>query len=246
MERHNRLLSEDVTATLVEHVRSSIMYERQLLRELEALRPDVNICADKAPPKPNEIPRPMVIPPLDAPLIQKKAPLPPSSVTQSSFLSGGSPNVNPSAPLPPQSPGAGPSSSPALSATSFTPPVSPLSATSSEGPLGGKFGDGTRSMFVKPVSSPLAHSTPSLGSPTTGQQQAHDPLLSPNPKPNPSNHPLGRSVSVQGSYVTGPADGLDPLGQTRPTYLSASVRVVQPGRPRLDAREAASKLANMF
>ena len=44
----------------------------------------------------------------------------------------------------------------------------------------------------------------------------------------------------------GGGGGLDPLGMARPgAFMSASVRV-QPTRPRLDAREAASKLANMF
>lgn len=41
------------------------------------------------------------------------------------------------------------------------------------------------------------------------------------------------------------AGGYDPLGQARFGGMSASVRV-QPTRPRLDPKEAASKLANMF
>ena len=41
------------------------------------------------------------------------------------------------------------------------------------------------------------------------------------------------------------SDGLDPLGQATPSYMTQSVRVT-PTRQRLDAREAASKLANMF
>jgi hypothetical protein len=40
-------LNDDITAALVEHVRSSIMYERQLLKDLEALRPDISSAADK-------------------------------------------------------------------------------------------------------------------------------------------------------------------------------------------------------
>ena len=39
-------------------------------------------------------------------------------------------------------------------------------------------------------------------------------------------------------------DGLDPLGMAKPTNMTASMRA--PQRPRLDPREAASKLANMF
>lgn len=40
-------------------------------------------------------------------------------------------------------------------------------------------------------------------------------------------------------------ESLDPLGQGKPNFMSRSLRV-QPTRPRLDAKEAASKLANMF
>jgi hypothetical protein len=76
-------------------------------------------------------------------------------------------------------------------------------------------------------------------------------------------HPLGHSVSAAGGSIdplgAGPstpvsptvngyssASTMDPLGMGRPgAFMSASVRV-QPTRPRLDAREAASKLANMF
>jgi hypothetical protein len=58
--------------------------------------------------------------------------------------------------------------------------------------------------------------------------------------------------SVNGSRSTnghaGPGvlyNGLDPLGQVQPVPMSASVRAT-PQRPRLDAREAARSLANMF
>jgi hypothetical protein len=255
LDRHNRLVNDDVTTALVEHVRSSIMYERQMLRELEALRPDVNSAADKVS-KPNGIPRPTVIPPLEDATIPKPLPAPASGpstpvTTQSTspFISGVSSNVR-QASVPPQSPGAGPSRSPAPSVSSFTPNIPPSPALNSP-PLGGRFVDGTKSMFVKPTSSPLAASTPCIDSPSIAQkqqkqqQQAHDPLLSP--------HPVARSFSVpvvdSSSAVNGHANGdggLDPLGQARPVaFMSASMRV-QPSRPRLDAREAASKLANMF
>ncbi|KAF7981505.1 hypothetical protein HWV62_33061 [Athelia sp. TMB] len=39
LQTHNRQANEDITAALVDHARSSLMYEKQLLRELEALRP---------------------------------------------------------------------------------------------------------------------------------------------------------------------------------------------------------------
>ena len=53
---------------------------------------------------------------------------------------------------------------------------------------------------------------------------------------------MTQSVIVQSTPKSN--DGLDPFGMAKPTNLSASIRVQQ--RPRLDPREAASKLANMF
>lgn len=256
------------------------MYERQLLRELEALRPDVKSAADKAIPKANGIPRPTVIPPLDDPALK---PLPPSVAASGNATPVRSPSPPRHDGLPPQSPGAGPSRTPVIPATPSAPPInttsnptaqpknplvqpsSPLTRTSSfapttataaaftpptitsfnplaasaraassmnEPPLGGRFVDGTKSMFIKPPTSPVTQSP-------APPSASHDPLLSPSP------HPLARSSSVPVADVNANA-GFDPLGQARPAaFMSASVRV-QPSRPRLDAREAASKLANMF
>ncbi|CDO73745.1 hypothetical protein BN946_scf185015.g73 [Trametes cinnabarina] len=299
LDRHRRLVTEDVTAALVEHVRSTIMYERQHLRELEALRPDVNNANKKhVPQKPVTAPRPSYIPPLEdfsKPPIPRPASGPPSNAPRVSV----SPSVPPlsastsfngpqqgrlpstgapspvRASLPPQSPGAGPSSSPAPSQSSFAPPLM-------DGPpLGGRLVDGTKSMFVKPPSSPLASSatsTPARGTsglpnplaqPSTPQvapasqpaQQAapqipSDPLSAstsgfPSAGISGAPHPLAASAFVASTSsplangrANSSANDLDPLG-AKPVNMSQSVRV-QPTRPRLDAREAASKLANMF
>lgn len=53
------------------------------------------------------------------------------------------------------------------------------------------------------------------------------------------------SVNGRPGSAAAQNDGFDPLGQARPSYMSQSMRVT-PTRQRLDAREAASKLANMF
>jgi hypothetical protein len=50
LHRHSRLAHEDLMAALIEHARTNIMYEKQLLRELESLKPDVRASADPAPP----------------------------------------------------------------------------------------------------------------------------------------------------------------------------------------------------
>ena len=183
------------------------MYERQHLREIEALRPDV-AAADKKhiPQKPVSAPRPAYIPPLEdftKPPIPRPASNPQSSTPRagpvapplsatasmigpsqshpSTFTNGtiqgplsAGPVPGPRNTLPPQSPGAGPSSSPA-SQSAFTPPL--LNGP----PLGGRFVDGTKSTFVKPPvsASPLASAGPSkpasAGLPPVPPSQAIQP-----------------------------------------------------------------------
>ncbi|KAF5358982.1 hypothetical protein D9758_004814 [Tetrapyrgos nigripes] len=305
LETHNRYANDDITAALIEHARSSIMYERQLLRELEALRADVSNADKKAVPVMDGAPKPTIIPPLEdfsrpplppasapapvsngyhppPPRIQTqpipqqpslpynpndplsdsyqphksapaRGPLPPStispSLSQSSFQRQQVSNVpaaareayarsqlsssTPSSPmqsqfLPPQSPGAGPSS----------PSPAPSRPIDDGPPLGGRFVDGTKSMFVKPPSSPLASGTQSPSKPASSYT---DPLLGSTPVRPSSAFDTNRGISG----LPPQSNGLDPLGQARPINMSSSVRI-QPTRPRLDAREAASKLANMF
>ncbi|KAG7447449.1 uncharacterized protein BT62DRAFT_775120 [Guyanagaster necrorhizus] len=300
LQTHNRYANDDITTALIEHARSSIMYERQLLKELQALCGDVNNAAKKVAPSAAPAPRPTVIPPLEdfsrppmpralapdpapgingvhqhptvrtpppsnqpvasrngdpllaqgpspqsSPSLQSPVPsssqfythrpLSPSS-TQASIISRlASSSAGPSSPRPPQSPGAGPSS-PSLSSEAAASPKQPIDDSP---PLGGRFVDGTKSMFVKSTSSsisplaspPIASSFSNVSS--NPPRMSVDPLLS---HGGSLNRPTERHVN---------SNGLDPLGQARPGYMSASVRV-QPTRPRLDAREAASKLANMF
>lgn len=171
---------------LVEHARSTVMYEKQLLRELESLRPDFSNAARKAPaPAPAPVRAPQS--PVRAstpPRVEQKAPqTPPSRPFQSSTVPG---------PLPP-----------ALSSTG--PPI-PRPPPSPERM------DGTKSMFITPSS---------------------DPLLSPS-----QTQTLGRSTT-SGSL----ANRVN--GQNGHHPLAASVRV-EPTPRRLDAREAAAKLANFL
>ncbi|CAA7259639.1 unnamed protein product [Cyclocybe aegerita] len=316
---HNRYANDDITTALIEHARSSIMYERQLLRELEALRGDISNAAQKVLPPTNGAPKPTYVPPLEdyserphpepmpsAPItngfprqapvqpphtagiashngpqgfIPHKVPSPapnplyphspvPSHFPQTpigrqepfsaasirSFVQGPPSPALPPQPArqpfpPPQSPGAGPSSS------SVPPSPTVASRAIAEPPLGGRFVDGTKSMFVprstsSPRPSPLAFSSSTSNLPhanattsSSSSSSAHfDPLRS-------DTYPT-TSSAVQSSerglpqQPSGPVD-VDPLGSIKPHQMSASVRV-QPTRPRLDAREAASKLANMF
>lgn len=285
LARHKRLVTEDITTALIEHVRSSIMYERQHLRELDALRSDVSNAANKhvaAKPPP---PRPTVIPPLEdfsrpsiprpasvqsntaASPVARTASVPPTATAlpsdplapgssirtlpqlsslpkpPSNFVSHSS-----SMPSPLQSPGAGPSTPP-LTPSGRSPSFSPPSNNNNDGgpPLGGRFADGTKSMFVKHTPSPLVPSSaPSTPSKAAFQSPLHSATVgSPHPLAQSVSSPLSDSSAPRANGRAGADEGLDPLGMGRPAYMSASVRV-QPTRPRLDAREAASKLANMF
>jgi hypothetical protein len=232
------------------------MYERQLLRELEALRPDVE-NADKKTVPANGIPKPSVIPPLED-FSKPRPPQPSASAfVQRPVPPSPTPAVPPKSPLshrphvsfnspqqgPPQTPGAGPSN------PTPQPPRPPLS---DEPPLGGRLVDGTKSMFIKPPSGPQAPPIPSF---TPGPAQMPKTSLtasSPTPVVRSSTDPL---LGAPIPFVANTANGhiqqkhsevLDPLTQRKPNqFMSASMRV-HPTRPRLDPREAASKLANMF
>ncbi|KAI9513252.1 Vps5 C terminal like-domain-containing protein [Russula earlei] len=260
LQTHRRLVTDDVTTALIEYTRSSIMYERQLLRELEALRPDVSNSNAKAASKPNGVPKPTIIPPLE----DDFKPSPPSVVPGSSVNRGpvpassippsvavGRPGIN-QGPAPPQSPGAG-SSRPPVSASQLprpsfasinsSPGTARAQGRSTGSPLGGRFVDGTKSMFIQPSSSsstsPAQAELPA--SPAVVSRPSNiDPLLG---GPLKFPDPIQRPGSTDGNLRS--ASDLDPLGGIRPAFMSASVRV-QPTRRKLDAREAASKLANMF
>ena len=279
------------------------MYERQLLRELEALRGDVSSAAKKVVAVANGVPKPSIVPPLEdfsdrihveqappSPIangfhkatsqVPRKAglladdkgpqgfaphklpnqpqspvpslfpqtrlgrpePLSPASVQSFSSSRGAfsSPpsQHSPNSPLPPQSPGAGPSS-PTFAPERQSVPRSLVN----EAPLGGHFVDGTKSMFVtkstlSPRPSPLVVSSSTSNIP--GPNVPFDPLRN-DSYTGPVSSPLHTGPNQQASQ----AQETDPLGSIRPHQMSSSVRV-QPTRPRLDAREAASKLANMF
>lgn len=239
-------MTDDITAALIEHARSSLQYEKQLLRELEALKGDVNAANQKhAPPKPNGYPKPTIIPPLEddtQPSIKAIATAPPGQRSFTGFPSGTPPTtqavVRPHSAVP-QSPSAGPS-------TARNSAVSP-SASISGPSRGGRFGDGTQSMFVK--STPPSFG-PSAGSSSSSSSLPQGPLgntvQTSTPTPSQPSHPLAGADPLSASSVPSTnTQILDPLAHLAPVNMSQSVRM-QPSRPRLDARVAASKLSNMF
>ena len=186
------------------------MYERQLLKELEALRPDISGAADKAMPHANGIPKPTVILPLEDP---KPAPPPAKNVpgspplTTPSFSTSRIPAASPTRPGPPPLQQPGPEIVRSMTSPQPTSPQRPTSIpapmNSNDDPLlGNKFVDGTRSMFVRP--SPQFH-TPST---ITSSASAYVvPTSTPAPPP-PAPKVLPPSVVVQQEVQK----NYDPLG----------------------------------
>ncbi|KAH0587831.1 Vacuolar protein sorting-associated protein 17 [Termitomyces sp. J132] len=292
LDTHNRYANDDITTALIEHARSSIMYERQLLRELEALRGDVSNAANKVLSSTNDAPKPTFVPKLEE--FNERSYAPPSNGFQRSTQPphsaqpGPVPNRPPLQSFPSQGPlsqaatqGSSSSTQPpyqnqdlqATSPTSMRPPLSPLtkdasfrpslppqspgagpsspgpnfqkSPYSNEPPLGGRFADGTKSMFVQPTQA--LHSSPPFTSSSTFDNRLHagDPLnVGPFVRPASASPLPGSSRPMNGQISQ---NGVDPLAYIKPHQMSMSASVrVQSTRPRLDAREAASKLANMF
>jgi hypothetical protein len=107
-------------------------------------------------------------------------------------------------------------------------------------------------MFMRPSAASHSHvpQLAGLSASTSvlpgGSQQPFDPLRSDVVPRAPTTFPLHQDPLVRGpAGYSEQGGGLDPLAQVKPHQMAQSMRV-QPTRPRLDAREAASKLANMF
>jgi hypothetical protein len=183
------------------------MYERQLLRELEALRPDV---AGINKQRPAAVPVP-AMPPSPVPTNGVYGAPPVDTVSHPNFTSKAGPSSPPVARHPTVQ---------GLWNEGLDSPIKPSAsnghgAPSPAGPLGGRIVDGTKSMFISPANTSF------------GPQS-----------PGPSNQdPLSSSVST----ITGTRP-IDNLGRANTMGRSMTI---QPPR-RLDAREAASKLANFL
>ncbi|KAL4076186.1 Vps5 C terminal like-domain-containing protein [Scleroderma citrinum] len=239
LQVHGKNVTDDVTAALIEHARSSLMYEKQLLKELEALKNDVGNANQKVIVQPNNIPRPSIVPPLEddmRPPIRPVTSAPPIPRPASNFPASASTSALPPSkqepPTPPPVPG---------SSTSIRPPVS-SSPHNPVSPLGGRFRDGTQSMFVQPTIPPAGPLSAGSSSPLHPQ----DPLLGQSiSTPVSPAHPLSGTSSSISYRPSTPQQAFDPRAHLSPATMSQSMRI-QPSRPRLDAKLAASKLANMF
>lgn len=283
LRSHNRHANDDIMTALIEHARSSIMYEKQLLRELDALGADVENAAMKVAPTANGAPKPRIIlpledfsnhlaPPPSAPPANgfHRPPIPqyqtpphtalPSNSSVPSRLHVTQPSALPSEPLSASSITSYDSSDvPSSTASTPTHTKQPLppsgagppntsdqSATTSP-PLGGRFVDGTRSMIVQGASSsrvPPGPSSSTSSLPSTPGSVQESLLQSQPAPPSRAADPLGALAGPAPTVEPRLAIAVDPLAK-KSARMSSSV-LLPPRRPRLDPREAASKLANMF
>ena len=190
-----------------------LSYERQRLRELEALRPDF-AHADKkyipasVPSRPAYVPKleddvKAAPPRVGTPQKQFASPIITPRTFQPSLPSTIAPIPPSKNQLPPQSPGAGPS---LPSSPISTKPTSPAPSFSSRPLLGGgtRMFDGTRSMFLTP-SATLAASN-SVRSPTSNTDPLSGRLFTPVSAANPASSLLSSTpTGSPHSPLTAPA-----------------------------------------
>lgn len=295
LQTHSRLAHDDIQAALIEHARSALVYERQFLRELEALRPDVRNAASKAPepvkpivppappledlqpfrpthfspaPVPRAPPAPIVGGPLaPGPVPPTRGGFAPLPATPVSPAPRSPMPQSPAAPFVPVSAAPGPRGPPLITSD---PPLMgagvQYSARSPRDPLAPVSpGAGSSSAGPGPSSQP---GTPAIGHPGNGFANGNgytDPLrgtqsmivtpnsaggrpgfyeqrspLTPNGYPQPSS-PQTMNHLPPGVRV----DGLPGNGSNFVHPLARSMAPT-PTRSRLDAREAAAKLANFL
>ncbi|KAF7332306.1 PX domain-containing protein [Mycena kentingensis (nom. inval.)] len=236
LQTHNRYANDDITTALIEHTRSSIMYERQLLRELEALRVDVAKAADKwVPPANGPVPKPPVIPGLEeslrpTPPPQKAAP-PPVAPTTQPPLSNGSRFAPGNQPPPPhiQTP---PQRTPFQSFGSSLYNQPPPLAKPPSSPSGPPSASSTQAIYnrshdpLSPSSSTQSFSHPSpspsvssFGRPGTGPSSVPPSPRQPQPVAATNEAPLGGRIDGSRSMFIKPPTTNPP---SAPSPLSAS------------------------
>lgn len=230
---HSRHTHEDIAHSLIEHARTVLIYEKQLLRELESLRPDfANINKKAADVRiPVTSPRQTLAPPGSVPRTSSAPDL-----ARTPRENGGS-FAHPAAGPPLPGPANGPIVSPAV----------PVAAAAAPAP--GRV-DGTQSMFITPPAPyqtlplPPEGGRPPPASPGYVAQRAVFGSPGPSAPPTPIAHdPLGAQF---------PQRRMEDSIHGRPGQLHSGANTmarsmyVQPTRSRLDAREAAAKLANFL
>ena len=202
------------------------MYERQLLKELEALRPDVGGTADKVVLQADGAPKPTVILPLEEPPLPRPAPPPAKNTPNSpplmapSFSTSRIPDPSPTIPGP--RPGLPPLQQPSpeivRSVTSPQPTSPQRPVKSNNDPLlGNRFVDGTRSMFVRP---PQFHTPSTITSSTSASVVPNSTPAPPPPAPKVLPPSVVVQQEVQKNY--------DPLSNPGRAIARASSTPIEP------------------
>ena len=189
LHRHSRMAHEDITAALIEHARTNILYERQLLRELESLLPDVRASANPAPPQP--VGTSLVPPLVAAPSPALSGGVPPrSTITSGTFL--------PRTPVVPQTsvpPSPSLQPSPILPSTMAPSPVSPTTVSNGAPPQPNDLSPQVAPRPSVPTSSPSVPVFPKTSQFTPNVMSASTSSLAPGfPKTN-QFAPLSRPAS---------------------------------------------------
>lgn len=217
---HSRHAHDDVTSSLIEHARASLLFERSFKRELEAVKSDVKAIGQ---------PRAIVSPVSNAPY------MPPPMPSQL-FSSQQQSTAGPSLPNSPALVSASPLGGSRPHTPSSSSHVESPSQAFSNGPPRSALPAGTQSMIL-PSSQNMA-AGPS--SPLTG------PPRSMTTNTSSSNFdPLSQSAFVPG--VAGGRSGFPGVTGSNGTPSFGSAGFAQtPPRNRIDQREAARKLANFL
>ncbi|KAG9055069.1 Vacuolar protein sorting-associated protein 17 [Serendipita sp. 407] len=276
LHRHSRQAHDDLTAALIEHARMNLLYEKQMLRELESIQPDIRAAADPAPP-PTILPAIAAIPPVSA--LNRSATMPVSAggggvqrpiITSGHFM----PSATGQAALPKSL--STPARSPlgqSQAQLQYQQPALPSQIQQQQSqmhqqlqqqqrqqqqqqnvdPLGGG------SLFITSQPTPsapmLRPQQPSMAASIAGLPSRTNTLSQGGGGGDPLMGGMSQSMFVtpttpnSASTPYGYAGGVetDPLGGTIKGPLSpGTLGRGTPTRSRLDAREAASKLANFL
>lgn len=216
---HSKHAHDDITAALIEHARATLIHERSVKRELEAVRADVRAIG-----------QPIKSAPTPAPAAVAHHPTIPNAAPSVPVIPAGVPG-HPAdrSYLPGPSPAASSLARPSIPAPS---PVPVAAAGASHIVNGGRPLDGTQSMIVPPLSRGS-----NVNSPTTFTRSM---TSTPTPISPTSFDPLSQSV------VVGPSSA-NANGTYQPTHAATMGRsFMAPQRSRIDDREAARKLANFL
>ncbi|KAJ9123924.1 hypothetical protein QFC22_000715 [Naganishia vaughanmartiniae] len=226
LQTHSRQAHDDAALMLIEHAKSKIMYEKQLLKELEAVRPEIANIGK--PPHEKQKVRPVTSQPgFDA----RHASVPETSQP------GGPSSMRPQIPH---------LTTNNMSQSMYTPPNPGMSSTPQRNPLPRMLSTGLQSAYPYQTPGPSPYSGHPTGYSPYTSQQAATPAA-----PGPATPNMTQSMYYPSSAVrTEPVRQATPLYGANVDYSRGTPQQQQFGgttrKSKLDERVAARSLANMF